>query len=489
MSKNYILNFNIYNIIIFVKFLLIGNFYFGQCHYVATMYDSYGDGWNGAYLEVKRNGALVKNLQCFASFYVDSIYSQTGDNIEFTFYSGSWDNEITFTIKDPQGNVLTSGPAPNNLDNLVHLSNSFCAPSAPCIQPNGLDTLNITSNSADLIWIPGGNESKWNVQYGSNGFLLGNGTIINGINNPTLQVTGLSQSNLYDFYVQANCDSNYNVSSWVGPFTFETKCSTGSCGAYSLKLYDSYGDGWGDGYIEVKINGITLRNFTLDNGSGPETLLFGVDSSDVIDLIYYGSSSGDIYRLYDENGLLKVFQQGTPSSSPVSTFGIIACQENINPSCGELIIEMYDDFCDGWAVYGASIDVNINNINSTNILLPLGCGPQTVNIPVDSGDIVDLVYSTFYQNEHSYIVYDQNGVQIAYETSFDNGNNGPKSTYGIQLCPISTGYIKEDIVNKKKLIGVYNVLGEKVNEKTTKNQILIYFYDDGSYVKKFISAF
>ena len=90
------------------------------------MYDSYGDGWNGAYLEVKRNGTFVGNLQCFASFNIDSVYSQNGDNIEFTFYSGNWDSEITFNIKDPQGNILTSGPAPNNLDNLVHLSNSSC---------------------------------------------------------------------------------------------------------------------------------------------------------------------------------------------------------------------------------------------------------------------------------------------------------------------------------------------------------------------------
>ncbi len=480
---------NIIKVIISIKIVFLSTFFFSQCHYIVTMYDSYGDGWNGAYLEVKRNGTFVGNLQCFTSFNIDSVYSQTGDNIEFTFYSGNWDSEITFNIKDPQGNILTSGPAPNNLDNLVHLSNSSCLQSGPCIEPIGLDTLSVTNNTANLIWSPVGNESKWNVQYGTNGFILGSGTSIIGINNPSVQISGLSQSSLYDYYVQANCDSNYNVSTWVGPFTFETKYSSGSCGIYNLKLYDSYGDGWDDGYIEVKINGISFRNITLANGSGPETLLFGVDSSDVIDLIYYGSSSGDIYRLYDENGLLKVFQQGTPSSPPSSTFGVVACQDAVTPSCGELVIEMYDDYCDGWAIYGASIDVNINNVTSTNVLLPLGCGPQSVNISIDSGDVVDLVYTTFYQNEHSYIVYDQNGVIIAYETSFDNGNNGPKSTYGIQLCPTSTGFIKDELVSKKKLIGVYNILGKKVNEQTIKNQILIYMYDDGSSEKKFKSSF
>ena len=54
--------------------------------------------------------------------------------------------------------------------------------------------------------------------------------------------------------------------------------------------------------------------------------------------------------------------------------------------------------------------------------------------PVDSGAIVDLVYSTIYQNEHSYKVYDQFGALIHEKTSAANNGNGPESTYGIQLC-------------------------------------------------------
>ena len=80
------------------------------------------------------------------------------------------------------------------------------------------------------------------------------------------------------------------------------------------------------------------------------------------------------------------------------------------------------------------MDVIINGVNTQTILLPNGCGPETFLFPVDSGGIVDLVYSTIYQNEHSYKVYDQFGTLIHEKTSSANNSNGPESTYGIQLC-------------------------------------------------------
>ena len=36
-----------------------------QCYYELYMNDSYGDGWNGAYLEVKNNGLFVDGTEVF----------------------------------------------------------------------------------------------------------------------------------------------------------------------------------------------------------------------------------------------------------------------------------------------------------------------------------------------------------------------------------------------------------------------------------------
>ena len=58
-----------------------------------------------------------------------------------------------------------------------------------------------------------------------------------------------------------------------------------------------------------------------------------------------------------------------------------------------------------------------------------------------------MEYSTTFQNEHSYKVFDQFGVLLHEKTSSANNGNGPESTYGIQLCdsPSLIVEIEDDI--------------------------------------------
>ena len=171
--KNYYSNF-----ILFIQFLFFGftfQSFSAQCHYMLHMYDSYGDGWNGAYIEVTTNGIQTGSFDCAASYTLDSVFSFTGASMDFIFHSGNWDSEITFTILDPMGDTLVSGPAPSDLDNLLHTSNSTCSSTFNCINPSNLNAFNISTNSADLSWSPGGNETSWNLQWGITGFALGSG--------------------------------------------------------------------------------------------------------------------------------------------------------------------------------------------------------------------------------------------------------------------------------------------------------------------------
>ena len=615
-----------------ISFLELG----AQCHYKLYMYDSYGDGWNGAYLEVTMNGSFVGNYECQGSFTLDSVYSTTGATMDFIFHSGTWDSEITFTIVDPLHDTLFSGAAPSDLDNLLHTSTSSCAPpSGNCSGVGNVFSSNITTNSADISWTPGTNDSLWNMEYGLSGFSLGGGTQLINLQNASTIINSLQTSTSYDVYVQSICDSGY-VSAWIGPHSFTTGFTTGTCGAFVIELYDSYGDGWNGGFIDVTVNGNNVQTITLQQGAGPEQFYISVDSSDIIDLIYTpgnwpeensyvvydhsnvvvatqsgsgtsgppntmgltacplcinpvnlsatnitpsdaliswnsasgsmnglwniewglngftlgsgatisnvtttsylltglssfttynyyvqencginGSSywsgpftfstppvpgtcgmytlslsdswgdgwnggsldiitnnivvqsvtlvngngpeffdfpvdSGDVvslvynpgdwpeensYELYDENNNIIASQSGSNGAGPLSTYGLIACNSLLNQgNCGLLKVELFDDYCDGWTIYGASMDVIIDGSTVQTISLPTGCGPETYLFPVDSGAIVDLVYSTIYQNEHSYKVYDQFGTLIHEKTSSANNSNGPESTYGIQLC-------------------------------------------------------
>ena len=312
----------------------ITNTLHSQCHYLMYMYDSYGDGWNSAYLEVNMNGTFVGNFDCSQSFTLDSVYSTTGSAMEFIWHSGNWDSEISFTIMDPMGDTLINVISASDLDDLdffTHTSNSSCQSNNPCLSPIFLNAGNITPNSADLLWQAGGNETSWNLEWGISGFTLGSGTLVNGLTSTNYSLSSLSNNTSYDFYVQANC-SNSNVSSWIGPYTFNTNnISTGTtCGTFTLELYDSWGDGWNGASLDVIINGNLFQNVTLANGNGPEIFTFATDSNDIIDLIYNTGNFDDenTYNLTDNSGNLIVSQglNGFISNvDPVSIFGIVAC--------------------------------------------------------------------------------------------------------------------------------------------------------------------
>ena len=75
------------------------NTYSAQCNYNVDMQDSFGDGWNGASIDVSVNGAFVTNFTiATGSSGSGSFSTYTNDIVEFTFNSGTWDSEITWDL-------------------------------------------------------------------------------------------------------------------------------------------------------------------------------------------------------------------------------------------------------------------------------------------------------------------------------------------------------------------------------------------------------
>ena len=63
--------------------------------------------------------------------------------------------------------------------------------------------------------------------------------------------------------------------------------SSGSCGIFTLELYDSWGDGWNGGSLDVVVNGVSYyAGLTILSGLGPETYQIAVDIGDVVDFNY-----------------------------------------------------------------------------------------------------------------------------------------------------------------------------------------------------------
>ncbi len=102
-----------------------------------------------------------------------------------------------------------------------------------CGEPINLGVQNVTSTSADLIWSSGSGLS--NIEWGPSGFSQGSGVgnIIRKETSPYI-LGGLSPNMEYDFYVQDTCSSLSTNSSWVGPFTFKTRCTSLLNGTYTI---------------------------------------------------------------------------------------------------------------------------------------------------------------------------------------------------------------------------------------------------------------
>ncbi len=87
-----------------------------DCEYVLEMFDSFGDGWNGATFQVNINGAPDTSLTFDTGNSETATFSvSTGDSIEIVFTSGGFPTEESYILYDGEGNIiLQDGPSPAN---------------------------------------------------------------------------------------------------------------------------------------------------------------------------------------------------------------------------------------------------------------------------------------------------------------------------------------------------------------------------------------
>ena len=89
-----------------------------------------------------------------------------------------------------------------------------------CIQPGNLGVQNMTSTSADLVWVSPG--TLFDIKWGARGFNVSTaGTLVTNFENGET-LSGLTINTDYDFYVRRDCGAVDGVSAWAGPFQFRT---------------------------------------------------------------------------------------------------------------------------------------------------------------------------------------------------------------------------------------------------------------------------
>ena len=126
-----------------------------------------------------------------------------------------------FAVIKPQGEPWMINPG--GFDAVFSVSGTCTM--VECPEPTNLTVTNITENSADISWYPGGSETEWEIEYGAAGFILGTGTVItdnDGI--PGETISGLDPATYYEFYVTPLCSTGNPYS--AGPKGFSTLCGS-----------------------------------------------------------------------------------------------------------------------------------------------------------------------------------------------------------------------------------------------------------------------
>ena len=208
----------------------------------------------------------------------------------------------------------------------------------------------------------------------------------------------------------------------------------GTCGTWTLYMFDDEGDGWYESQLYVEVDGeiVSIETGPAGNYS---TFEFGVDDGDIVNLYYlgYGSVSyEESYVVTDANN--QEIAASGQSGLPVNSMGLLACPQT--PSCGYLEIVMSNDYGDGWA--NNTLDVYRNG--SFYLSIPFYWGDeQTTMIPADNNDEFDFIYlggTNWDPESEGYVVRAPDGSILVNQNS---SGQVPESVTDLIVCQNNTG--------------------------------------------------
>lgn len=196
-----------------------------QCEITFELTDSWGDGWNGAYIEVVdvlTSTTLAEmaneNLNGTQGSGENELNTLTlavcnGRDIQFVWHTGNYDSEASYVVKDVNGEEIFSGSGAMSspVDYTVNCTLSNCK------TPTGLTVDNIGNHSAELSWTENGVATAWKVAY-----KVATATDFTEVNAPTnpYTLTGLDPETDYIFKVRPVCDDA--AIKWSAEETFTT---------------------------------------------------------------------------------------------------------------------------------------------------------------------------------------------------------------------------------------------------------------------------
>ncbi|MBC2844391.1 leucine-rich repeat protein [Winogradskyella flava] len=153
-------------------------------------------------------------------------------NPSFSATGLTQDNDYAFFVRANCGGDISVWSGPISFKTLE-----------TCPRPSNLSASNITDTSADLNWIENDSATLYNIEFLdiTAGETATGTPSATGLTTPSFSATGLAPNNQYQFFVQADCDTD-GTSAWVGPFSFSTLPTPPECGGIFLDTGGSSGN-------------------------------------------------------------------------------------------------------------------------------------------------------------------------------------------------------------------------------------------------------
>ena len=383
------------------------------CAYFLNVYDSWGDGWNGAYANVYIDGDFVGEAELLESdgdfaYYDVTLYP--GEVFELEWVGGEADSEVYFSIMDADENVIYYGEWGDSVSQMATEDCDFGGQ----IYSDCEFTINLMDSYGD----------GWNgaeVDIYTDGIYWGTYDVTDGMIE-SWPIPVYEGQEIYLEWYSGDYDDeiSFSIEGPSGAILYEGgfgdsvyALATSECElvipepcVYILNAYDTYGDGWEGAEIDLYISGAFAGNYTL-NGDFEENEIL-LYPGEVLELDWYsGDYDDEVYvSLMTEDGILLDYaEHGDPLFFQAGP-DCDADNEGIN-DC-EVTITFYDSYNDGWN--GAEVDIYTGGLFWGTFTLEDGLISVSNTFPIYQGQELFLDwYSGDYDDEISFELEDQNG--------------------------------------------------------------------------------
>jgi|GEM_PF-4743875 len=321
------------------------------CYYTLNGYDSFGDGWNGGFVTITIDGVST-NYGVQAYFNTWLIPVGDGQSLTLSWQPGGWPEECSFELIDINGTTVLNVPA---------------------TPPTGVLFTTTTVCTGEVCNI------------GTFQMVSANDDSFEGCELPiciaTVPECVITASAAYNNVIVNDpfcCDTAWDSTCQTAYDALIGSCTGGvstNC-EYTLNAYDSFGDGWEGGYLQIAVNGVPT-DYVMTGGSF-QTFQVPVVTGATISIMWTPGNHQDeaSFQLLDSSGQEVVAVNAPMPVGTVLFNGTAFCvpQSGVNPNSSRAFVSCLEPGTTVWV----QIDGHNNAAGSVVISVKPYVGPNNV---------------------------------------------------------------------------------------------------------------